>query len=459
MKITARRLPLCTLAAALLFAAGAAARAEGPYRSRDNPNAAHDLIEGHYPVPYQLPTVKEITATLERIRAYLDGASPLAVIDRKTRRPIADFSTLNPDASVESGKVSLISYPSGVLYAAMLSATDATGDRDFAAFTARRFQFIGDHLAYFTALAARDGVGRNSFKSLLHPGSLDACGAMGAALVKARLAGVGPDLSSVIDRWADYISHKQFRLADGTLARNTPQPGSLWADDFYMSIPFLTQLGKLTGNPAYYDDAVKQVVQLSARLFDWRTGLFAHGWSQGDPDYNTEFYWGRANGWCALAMCELLDGLPANHPGRDAVLKILRTQLRSLATLQSGDGLWHQMLDKPDSYLETSCSAMFTYAFAHAVNRGWISAAIYGPVAQAGWNGLTTKITAGGHVEGTCVGTNYARDMVYYYNRPAMDDLHGYGPVIFAGAEMIRLIQNPRLRIRYTGRTYVYTGK
>ena len=79
------------------------------------------------------------------------------------------------------------------------------------------------------------------------------------------------------------------------------------------------------------------------------------------------------------------------------------------------------------------------------VVRGWLDAASYGPVAVAGWNGLSTRITPEGQVEGTCVGTNYADDAIYYYYRPSPDDVHGYGPALLAGAEMIRLLQNKEL--------------
>jgi unsaturated rhamnogalacturonyl hydrolase len=140
--------------------------------------------------------------------------------------------------------------------------------------------------------------------------------------------------------------------------------------------------------------------------------------------------------------------LPENHPRREEILKLLRAHAKGLASVQSGQGLWHQMLDRTDSYLETSCTAMFTYGLARAVNKGWLNPGTFGPVAIAGWNGLTTRIDADGRVTGTCVGTSYAADYVYYYNRPTGEDVHGYGPVLFAGAEMIRLVHNPRFRIQ-----------
>jgi rhamnogalacturonyl hydrolase YesR len=148
-----------------------------------------------------------------------------------------------------------------------------------------------------------------------------------------------------------------------------------------------------------------------------------------------------------VAMVELLEVLPENHPGRADVIEQLKLHARGVAELQADTGLWHQLLDRDDSYTETSCTAMFTYAMARAVNRGWLSAASYGPVAVAGWNGLSTQITDDGRVLKTCIGTSYADDAVYYYHRPATDDIHGYGPVLLAGAEMIKLMKNDRFDI------------
>jgi rhamnogalacturonyl hydrolase YesR len=134
--------------------------------------------------------------------------------------------------------------------------------------------------------------------------------------------------------------------------------------------------------------------------------------------------------------------------------------VRSVAKLQSGSGLWHQMLDKTDSYLETSASAIFVYAIARAVNRGWIAPATYGSVAQAGWIGVATRVNARGQVEGSCVGTTLASDNVYYYHRPvSVYAAHGYGPVLLAGAEMIRLLTNPAIDVQYKLRTYHYLPK
>jgi rhamnogalacturonyl hydrolase YesR len=359
----------------------------------------------------------------------------------------------------EGGDFDIVGYPNGVTLSAMLRVAHATGDPGFSAFTARRLQFVADRLPYFRAQQEQFQLDRrNSFRGLLKPEALDDCGAMCAAFIRARLAGVGPDLLPSIRLWADYIAGGQFRLADGTLARQRPQAQSLWADDAYMSIPALAEMGRLTGERAWFDDAVRNGLQMSQRLFDPGRGIYRHGWNANNPDA-PQLHWGRANGWVVLALCDLLDVLPADHPGRAPVLGQLRALLRGLAQYQSGHGLWHQLLDRPDSYLETSATAMFVYGYAHAVNRGWISPTTYGSIAQAGWAGLSTRIGERGQVEGTCVGTTFASDPVYYYHRPALAGSHGYGAVLLAGAEMIELLRNPAFEIQVKLRTYHYVPK
>ena len=452
-------LALATLALACV---APALRAEGPFRNRDNKSAATDPAEGTYPIPYQLPTVAEIKEALTRIRTYLDAAVPLRVVDSKTGKEITDFATpvATAVAARSEANFSVLAYEMGVVHAGLLRAAEATGDAAFTTSSVRQLQFIADRAPYFRAQEQKFHLGRaNSFTGLIEPLALDDSGSMCAAFIRARLAKVGPDLLPVIQTWSDYIAHKQFRLTDGTLARQRPQAQSLWADDFYMSVPALAQMGRMTGERAWFDDAVKNVRQMSGYLFNPQLNIYTHGWNANNPDA-PQFYWARANGWAVVAMCDLLDVLPKDHPGYGPVLAQLRLTLRGVAQYQSGLGLWHQLLDRNDSYLETSASAMFTYGYAHAINQGWISPTTYGSIAQAGWIGVSTRINAKGQVEGTCVGTTFASDPVYYYNRPvSVDALHGYGPTLLAGAEMIKLLTNPAIDIQVKLRTYHYVPK
>lgn len=444
-------------------ASGQLLPAGGSYRNRDN-HATNDLAEGTYPIPYQLPKKEEIASVLARVLGYLQTAAPARVVDSKTGRQIADLRAAPVEGAVtdrgEAGAFYNLDYTMGVTHAGLLLCAEVMGDRRFTDYSALHLRLIADALPYFEAQEEKFKNGRrNSFRGVLQPEALDDCGAMCASLIKARRLGVGPDLERVIRIWSDYIRTGQFRLPDGTLARQRPQPVSVWSDDFYMGIPALAQMGVLTGDPRWFDDAANQFLLGSAHLFDPVTELYAHGWNANQPD-NPQFYWGRANGWVMMAAVELLDVLPADHPRRGAILGYLRRHIKAVAKLQSGSGLWHQMLDRNDSYLETSASAMFVFSIARAINRGWISPVSYGSLAQAGWIAVAERVNPRGQVEGTCVGTTFASDHVYYYNRPASPyATHGYGPVLLAGAEMIRLLSNPAIEIKYSVRTYHYVPK
>ena len=104
--------------------------------------------------------------------------------------------------------------------------------------------------------------------------------------------------------------------------------------------------------------------------------------------------------------------------------------------------MWHQLIDKPSSYLESSATAMFVYSIARAVNEGWINPG-YAGVAIEGWKGLVQNFTGDGQVDNICIGTGIEDQIKFYFDRPTrLNDIHGLGAVLLAGAEMIRLNTN-----------------
>jgi rhamnogalacturonyl hydrolase YesR len=459
--------------ALLLSPLGLAAQTAPLIPTPDSSARAAEPTTPVYQAIYHRTTPEEVTAVLNRVLAFMDQATPGQMV-AADGQPITDLSQPLPAGATPArggtAGFNLVGYEQGVAYAGMLAAGEATGDARFTDYTAKRFAMIGALAAQaaaaggagpapVAATGAAQGVpgaglpgqgrgrgGPGGVRPLTAPAALDDCGAMDAALIKAQRAKVGPDLMKLINTGLDFISTKQFRLPDGTLARHWPIPESVWADDMYMSVPALAQMGKLTGNNSYYDDAVKQVVQISQRLFQPELGLYRHGWVSVNPD-SIDIHWGRANGWCIMAMCELLDVLPPEHPGYNKVLGLYRAHVQGLAKLQSGYGLWNQLLDRTDSYLETSASAMYAYGIARGINRGWLSP-VYGMLAMTGWNAVATRVNAQGQVEGTCIGTNLDFDLPYYYFRPtSVFAVHGYGPVLMAGAEMLTLLKNPSFTI------------
>lgn len=341
----------------------------------------------------------------------------------------------SPDVKADS-KYNKWMYVNGVLTIGMIQTADVLGDKKYSDYSQRNFAFIFDNLGYFEALRKAKAP-KVEYGAVFSISNLDACGAMSAGLFDVDALANRKDYKAYLSRSADYILNKQLRLSDGTLSRPAPRNMTLWADDMFMSIPFLARMGKQTGDNKYFDDAIKQVENFNKYLYDPNTGLFFHNYYS-DDQTNGVGHWGRSNGWIAMATVELLNNLPANHPKRTEIIKLLLRQIVGYARYQDQTGLWHQLLDKPDSYLETSVTAMYTYAVARAVNQGWINEK-YIAIAQEGWKGLLTKITPDGQLQDVCIGTNMDTDIKFYYTRPTeLNDTHGIGALLLAGAEMLK---------------------
>lgn len=401
-----------------------------------------------YPVAYVVPTTSDVKAVVDRIFNRAVRNSNFQLMDTSTGNAITDFSKPNKNAVLPDSMMEQIgwTYPNGVTLSACHAMESVTGDASYTKYAVDFFDFTFKAMPYLRDMQEKKIIRKHAYDKMINMRALDHCGSISCALIKTQKMHPDPRFRSWIDTVANYISNVQFRFDDGTIARERPQPESLWADDMYMCIPFLAQMGVLTGNNKYFDDAVKQVIQLSERLFDPKMGLYDHGWNENSSEFDPKFYWARANGWCTLAMAELLSVLPENYPGRDKVLFIYRSHLKAIAELQDGTGLWHNMLNRSETFLETSASSMFVYSVAKGINEGWISH-VYGPVALTGWNALATKVTPTGEVCDIVVGTTFAHDNTYYFYRGTSCETSFYGPVMYAGSEVIRLLNNPKLEI------------
>lgn len=394
-------------------------------------------------VDYTLPSEDDIRQPLERIRDYFVRTTPYRVVDTATGQPVGTLATPTKTTGIDlgPGEFNDWTYSMGVVMAGMLHVSEVTGDPSFAAYTNKNFTFIFDHLELFRQQAKTFGPQSYGYRRLLEMRELDDCGAIGAALIKAYRRSKDPRYLPVIHLVAEFISHTMPRMADGTLARPRPHPVSVWVDDMYMSIPFLAQMGLLTGEQQYFDDAARQVIQYSDLLMDPQSGLYDHSWFAHELRA-PRFHWGRGAGWALMATAELLSVMPENHPQRARVLDIFRRGAQAAAAVQSGSGYWHQLLDRTDSYLESSATSMFTFAIARGVNRGWLQP-VFAPVAQAGWRAIEQRIRPDGMIDGTCVGTTAAYDAVYYYNRPTDPAaMQGFGATLMAGAEVITMLRS-----------------
>lgn len=411
---------------------------EAPQKDTNTPLHA---LQPDYTVPYKVTSPQEVKAVFDRIFTYLNAVTPYEIIDQTSGKTISVTSKPVRSAILKQGDFRLTSYEWGVTYGAMLHAGVVMNEPRYADYTTSRLKFLSDAACYFTAYKKVFPDAPNPLRQVLDPHALDDAGAICAAMIKAERAGLKAGIRPLIENYIQYIMTKEFRLADGTLARNRPLPNTLWLDDLYMSVPAIVQMGKLTGEAKYFDEAVKQIQLFSKRMFNEEKGLFMHGWVQ-DMEPHPQFHWARANGWALMTMVEVLDVLPVDHPGYAEVMKLFKAHVAGLARYQSGDGFWHQLLDRTDSYLETSATAIYTHCIAHAINKGWIDFKAYGPMTLLAWHALATKVNDKGQVEGTCVGTGMAFDPAFYYYRPiSLYAAHGYGPALLACGSVYQLVK------------------
>jgi unsaturated rhamnogalacturonyl hydrolase len=444
MRIAVKKTKVCILI--IVIACGCKLHSNG--QVMNDSNTPLHLLKPEYKTPsYGVTKPEDVKKVIDRVRTYLEATTPAEIINSKTGVVITDYSKPIPEAILKPGDYRLTGYEWGVTFTGMMQAGANTGDKSYMDYTATRMKFLANAAKYFTAFSKAYPDLKNPLRNMLDPHALDDAGSLCAAMIKSERAGISNTLRPVIDNYMNYIMTKEYRLSDETFARNRPLPNTLWLDDLYMSVPAIIQMGKLTGDKKYYDEAVKQVLQFSQRMFDEKKGLYMHGWVE-SMSVHPKFYWGRANGWALLTKIEVLDALPLDHPGRPVIMGLLLKHLEGLAAVQSGDGFWHQLLDRTDSYYETSATAIYSYCIAHAINQGWIDREAFAPKALLAWNAVSTKVTEKGQVEGTCVGTGMAFDPAFYYYRPVnVYAAHSYGPVLLAGAAMYKLLKEHPVEI------------
>lgn len=175
----------------------------------------------------------------------------------------------------------------------------------------------------------------------------------------------------------------------------------IWLDGLYMASPFLAQYGAEFNKPEWIDEAVKQFTLCQKHTYDAKTGLYHHAWDESksqrwaDPETgHSPNFWGRSIGWWFMAMVDALDFIPENHEGRARMIGWIQGLAEVLPAYQDKNGLWYQVLDQPKrkgNFPEASVTTQFMYAYAKAVNKGYIDPK-YRAVAEKAFNGLKSKL-------------------------------------------------------------------
>ncbi|RUS47903.1 glycoside hydrolase family 105 protein [Cohnella sp. AR92] len=227
-------------------------------------------------------------------------------------------------------------------------------------------------------------------------------------------------------------------------------PNQMWLDGLYMAGPIAVMYGKTFGESDYFDRMAFQAILMEKRTKDPVTGLLYHGWDEtreaawADPASGlAPEFWGRAIGWYPVALLEMFEYMPGDHPDKAKLVEILQNLLAALPKFQDeATGLWYQVVDKgdrPGNWLENSCTALYVHAIAKAVRFGYLDPE-YMNVAWKGYQGVidTLKFDENGYVVigQICIGTGIG-DYAHYIARPTSEnDLHGVGAFILMCVEM-----------------------
>lgn len=393
--------------------------------------------------PDPVTGVKEV---IDRVYSYLDSCTPYELTDAEGN--VIAPNKIDAKSVFKRGDFSINCYEWGVTYTGMLQASEVLNDSKYSDYVYKRLSALGKAYPYVKKVQAKEPGMRLSYMQA--PRFLDDCGAMCAAMCKATMkdpAG-SKDFRALLDRWFDFVENEEYRLSDHILARNRPTTNSVWLDDMYMGITPIAYRGSLADSEndsvkeKYYKEAIEQVLLFKKYLWVPEMNIFRHGWIEGMQEH-PNYYWARCNGWALLTMCDVLEAVPQDTPGWNEVLELFKAQAAGLSKFQSPNGLWHQLVNNPETYLETSASAMFVYCIARAINNGWLDKTAYQDIAKSGWNGVATQVNAQGQVENTCVGTGLGWTNTFYATRPvSVYAAHGYGPVLLAACEIIKLYQN-----------------
>ena len=260
----------------------------------------------------------------------------------------------------------------------------------------------------------------------------------------------------------DSQMESQPKTSDGGYWHKKVYPYQMWLDGLYMAEPFHAHYARdYVKDPVkaeqIYDDVVLQFDLIQKHSRDEKTGLLYHGWDESKEQQwanketgNSQHFWSRGMGWYGMAMVDVLDFLPENHPGRERIISYLNQYAEAITKVQDKTGLWYQVLNQGNregNYLEATGSCMFTYTLAKGVHKGYIPES-YLEVAKKAYSGIldnliTVEDNGIVNLNKCCavagLGGNPYRDgsFEYYINEPIRsNDPKGTGPFILASLEL-----------------------
>ena len=302
-------------------------------------------------------------------------------VDKKSGKTYISLKNvpLNKNVKVQSKYLDW-HYTNGVTNIALMELGDKLGTSKYENYVLKNMNFIFDdanqdyfHRLYDQTLEQEGwrAVNHVNWHMIYRNKRLDDNGPMGASLIVLNRRHPKQAFQKYIDQTDHHLMVSEPRLADGTIARLWPHVNTIWADDAFMALSFLVRMGEATGDAKYFDDAANQILNYTRYLWCPEKGLYYHCYHTDNKAHGVA-HWSRANGWVFMATADLLARMPADHPMREDVIRNFRMQADGLIRYQGANGLWHQLLDKEDSYEEITGTAMFVFGIARGVKQGWL---------------------------------------------------------------------------------------
>lgn len=216
---------------------------------------------------------------------------------------------------------------------------------------------------------------------------------------------------------------------------------TMWADDTYMSCPFLVRMGLATGNIRYFEECAANLLGFFKRMFIEEKNIFTHIYFV-DVNQKNNVPWGRGNGWVMVALSDFLENAPTSVKGYDKLMALYKRYVDGVCKLQAPSGMWHQVLDRDDSYEETSCTAMFTIGLARGIRNGWLGRDYIEYVEKAYEGLLKNAIDSEGNIHNVCKGSWCSMEVKYYLVLgTTTNDEHGTGIILTMLCELEKLYE------------------
>jgi unsaturated rhamnogalacturonyl hydrolase len=388
-----------------------------------------------------------ITMTLALAVAGIVGCESKKEIERMSVRMAESEMKRYPEMwMVDHASKPFWGYTQGIVAKALLDMSDYTGDKKY-------FDYV---LPYADSLIKENGfiVTYDSAKhniDMINPGKI-------LFQMYRETGNVKYKEAATIQRLA-MKNHP--KTSEGGFWHKKVYTNQMWLDGLYMGSPFLAQYAKEFNEPALFDEVATQIRLMDKYAYDSTTSLYYHGWDESksmiwaDSITGTSpNFWGRSVGWFAMALVDVLEFFPEDHPQRPMIIKVLNKTALGIKNYQDEKlGVWYQVLDQGEregNYLEATGSSMFVYALFKAVRMGYIDAS-YLEVAQKGYQGLLTEfikenedgtisLTRCCEVAGLGGKNNRDGSYEYYINERIRDnDPKGTAPFIWASIENERV--------------------